>query len=183
MNIYKNYSSVSVSYNTDVLQQGDGIYLDKSTPNIVQIKNIEQSYTIDGSPLVNLLTDFSNTPSAWTKFIGLKRFANYLKVSNSAPLTVDRDVYVYINDSQFRWSSGQTYKIVIDHLFPMDMYTQGSFDLVIYTDALDRLNNGQTYSREIGRISSNDFYQNNGSPQMEIICINKDTYDFTYDII
>lgn len=182
-NIYKNYTSVAVSYNTDVLQQGDGIFLDKSTPNIVEIKNIEQSYTIESTPLVNVLVDFSNTPSAWTKFLKLKKFANYLKISNGAALTIDRDIYIYIDDSQFRWSAGQTYKLVVDHLFPMDMYTQGSFDIVVYTDALDRLNNGQTYSREIGRISSNDFYQKNGSPQMEIICINKDTYDFTYDII
>jgi hypothetical protein len=182
-NIYKNYTSVAVSYNTDVLQQGDGILLDKSTPNIVSIKNIEQSYTIESTPLVNILVDFSNTPSSWTKFLILKKFANYLKISNGAALTIDRDIYIYIDDSQFRWSAGQTYKIVVDHLYPMDMYTQGSFDIVVYTDALDRLNNGQTYSREIARISSNDFYQKNGSPQMEIICINKDTYDFTYDLI
>jgi hypothetical protein len=65
----------------------------------------------------------------------------------------------------------------------MDMCTQGSFDFVIYTDALDRLNTGQTYSKEIGRISSGDFYKKEGSPQMEIICIDSDNYGFTYDII
>ena len=78
---------------------------------------------------------------------------------------------------------GQVYKVVINHQYPMDMYTQGSFDLIVYTDALDRLNTGQTYSREIGRISSNDFFKKEGSPIMEIICINSDNYDFTYDII
>lgn len=183
MNIYQNKSSVAVTYNTDVLQQGDGIVLDKSTPNLLTIKNIEQDYTIDSSPLVNILTGFTNTPSAWTKFVKLKKFSNYLKISNDAPLTVDRDVYIYIDDSQFKWSAGQTYKIVIDHLYPMDMYTQGSFDLILYTDALDKLNTGQTYSREIGRISSNDFYSKNGVPQMEVICITPSNYTFTYDII
>ena len=183
MNIYKNQTSVAVSYNTDVLQQGDGILLDKSTPNVVVVKNIEQDYTIESSPLYNLLTDFSSTPSAWTKFIVLKKFANYFKISNSTPLTVDRDIYIYVDDSQFRWNAGQVYKVVIDHQYPMDMYTQGSFDLIVYTDALDRLNTGQTYSREIGRISSNDFFKKEGSPMMEIICINSDNYDFTYDII
>jgi hypothetical protein len=183
MNIYKNQTSVSVSYNTDLLQQGDGILIDKSTPNMLVIKNVEQSYTVDSSPICNLLTNFTTTPSAWTKIITLKRFANYLKISNGSTLTVDRDIYVYIDDSQFRWSTGQTYKIVVDYLYPMDMYTQGSFDLVIYTDAKDRLNVGQSYSREIGRISSNDFYKKEGSPQIEMICLNSDTYDFTYDII
>jgi hypothetical protein len=183
MNIYKNQTTVSVSYNTDVLQQGDGILLDRSTPNLVVVKNVEQSYTIDSSPLYNLLTDFSVNPSAWTKFIVLKKFANYFKIKNNSNLTVDRDIYLYVDDSQFRWSAGQTYKIVIDHQYPMDMYTQGSFDFVIYTDALDRLNTGQTYSKEIGRISSGDFYKKEGSPQMEIICIDSDNYGFTYDII
>jgi hypothetical protein len=98
-------------------------------------------------------------------------------------VVMDRDVYIYVNDSEFRWSAGQTYKIVIDHLYPMDMYTQGSFDLVIYTDALDRLNTGQSYSKEIGRISSNDFYAKGGTPQMEVICLDRDLYTFTYDII
>ena len=183
LNIYKNKSSVTVSYNTDVLQQGDGVLLDKNTPNVIVIKNIEQGYTVDTSPLLNLLTNFSNTPSAWTKFIKLQKFGNYRKISNGAPLVVDRDIYIYVDDSQFTWSAGQTYKIVIDHLYPMDMYTQGSFDLIVYTDALDKMNAGQTYSREIGRISSNDFYQKAGVPQMEMICINPVNYTFTFDIL
>jgi len=183
MNIYKNLTSVAVSYNTDVLQQGDGILLDKSTPNQLIVKNVEQNYTIDTNPIVNLLTAFTNLPSAWAKFNPLKKFANYMKISNGSMLTVDRDIYVYVDDSQFKWSTGQTYKIVIDHNYPMDMYTQGSFDLVVYTDSLDRLNSGQTYSREIGRISSTDFFSKNGSPQMEIICLDSETYNFTYDII
>ena len=182
LNIYNNITSVAVSYNTDVLQQGDGIVLDKSVPNQVTVKNVEQGYTIDGSPIFNLITDFTNTPTAWIKFVILKKFGNYFKINNGSNLTVDRDVYLYIDDSQFRWSNGQTYKLVIDHQFPMDMYSQGSFDLVVYTDALDRTNTGQTYSVEIGRISSNDFFQANGTPHLEIICIDRDTYTFTYDI-
>jgi hypothetical protein len=183
MNIYKNKTSVAVAYNTDVLVQGEGIALDKSVPNLVTVNNIEQGYTLDSSPLYNLLTDFTNTPSAWTKFIKLARFGNYFKISNNAAITVDRDIYIYVDDSQFRWSAGQTYKVVIDHLFPMDMYSLGSFDLVVYTDALDRLNTGQVYSREIGRISSTDFYSKGGVPQMEIVCISRDSYTFTYDLI
>jgi hypothetical protein len=183
MNIYNNLTSVAVSYNTDVLQQGDGILLDKSTPNVVVVKNTKQSYTIDSSPIYNVVADFSSTSAAWTKFITLQRFANYFKISNGAATTFDRDVYIYVDDSQFRWSAGQTYKIVIDHLYAMDMYSQGSFDLVVYTDALDRLNTGVNYSKEIGRISSGDFYAKSGTPQMEIICIDRDSYTFTFDIL
>jgi hypothetical protein len=183
LNIYNNKTSVAVSYNTDVLQQGDGILLDKSTPNLVVVKNVEQSYTVDSNPLYNIVTGFTNTAAAWTKFITLKKFANYIKISNDTALSVDRDVYIYVDDSQFRWSAGQTYKVVVDHLYPMDMYTQGSFDLVVYTDALDRLNTGQNFSKEIGRISSSDFYSKGGAPQMEIICIDRDLYTFTFDLL
>ena len=183
LNIYQNHTSVAMSYNTDVLVQGDGIVLDKSTPNQVVVKNAEQTYTLDNSPIVNLLTDFTNTTSAWTKFISLVRFGNYLKISNNTPVQSDRDINIYINDSQFRWSTGQTYKIVVDHLYPIDMYTNGSFDLVVYTDALDRLNTGQTYSQEIARISSSDFFDKNGVPQIEIICLDATQYLFTFDLI
>jgi hypothetical protein len=183
LNIYNNKSSVTVSYNTDVLQEGDGIVLDRSTPNIIVVKNVEQGYTIDSSPIYNILTDFTITPSAWTKFVQLKRFGNYFKINNGASTTFDRDVYIYVNDSQFRWSAGQTYKVVIDHVYPMDMYSQGSFDLVVYTDALDRLNTGQNYSKEIGRISSSEFYAKGGSPQIEIICIDRNSYTFTFDLL
>ena len=183
LNIYQNHTSVAMSYNIDVLVQGDGIVLDKSTPNQVIVKNVEQNYTLDNSPIVNLLTDFTNTTSAWTKFISLVRFGNYLKLSNTVPVQSDRDINIYINDSQFRWSTGQTYKIVVDHLYPIDMYTNGSFDLVVYTDALDKLNTGQTYSQEIARISSSDFFDKNGVPQIEIICLDSTQYLFTFDLI
>ena len=62
------------------------------------------------------------------------------------------------------------------------MYSNGSFDLVVYTDALDTLNTGQTYSKIIGRISSNDFYAKGGHAQLEAICIDSSTYTFTYDV-
>ena len=183
LNIYNNRTSVTVSYNTDVLQEGDGIVLDRSTPNLIVVKNIEQSYTIEGSPLYNILTDFSITTSAWVKFVQLKSFGNYFKISNGAAVTFDRDVYVYIDDSQFRWSNGQTYKVVVDHVFPMDMYSQGSFDLVVYTDSLDRLNTGENYSKEIARVSSSEFFAKSGAPQVEIICINSSNYTFTFDLL
>jgi hypothetical protein len=182
-NIYQNKTSVAMVYNTDVLLQGEGITLDKNTPNQVIIKNTEQSYTIDSTPIYNLLTDFTNTPSAWTLFVNLSKFGNYLKISNNSAQISDRDIHIYVNDSQLRWSNGQTYKLVIDHLYPIDMYTQGSFDLIFYTDALDRLNTGQYYTKEIARISSNDFYVKGGTPQIEIICLNRDTYSFTFDLI
>lgn len=183
INIYKNKTSVVMAYNTDVLQQGDGIFFDKSTPNSFIISNIEQTYTLDISPLYNVQTDFTSSPSAWTNIVKLVRFGNYMKLSNGSAVILDRDINIYIDDSQLRWSAGQSYKIAIDHQFPIDMYTLGSFDLVVFTDSLDRLNTGQTYSCEIARISSADFYAKGGKPSIEIICIDKNLYTFTFDLI
>lgn len=182
MNIYKNKTSVAVSYNTDVLQSGTGINFDKTTPNQIVIENIEQSYTIDTSPIYSVLADFTVTPSAWIKFIPLKPFGNYIKIDNQSAQTLDRDVYVYIDDTEISWKAGQTLKLVVDHQYPMDMYSQGSFDLVVYTDAQDVLNTGENYSKEVARISSSDFFNSGGTPQIEIICIDPSNYTFTFDL-
>lgn len=184
-NIYNNKTSVAIAYNTDVVSQGPGIIVDKSVPNKITISNVEQNYTIltTNPPILNILTDFTNTPTAWVKFVKLNTFSNYLKLNNLSSLALDRNVYIYIDDSTTSWSAGQSYKIVVDHAFPMDMYTQGSYDLVVYTDSLDRLNTGQTYSKEIARITSTDFYTAGGTPIVEIICLNSSAYSFTYDIL
>ena len=183
LNIYNNKTSVTVSYNTDTIVSGDGIILDKSVPNRVSINNVEQGYSVNSSPVYNLLNQFTNTPSAWVKEVSLLPYANYFKINNGAPIIVDRDIYILVNDSQQTWKAGQIFKIVVDHNYPMDMYSQGSFDLIVYTDASDKLNTGQAYSSQIGRISSNEFYSKGGHAQLEIICIDSVNYQFTFDVI
>ncbi len=182
LNIYKNKTSVTVSYNVDVIQSGDGIIVDKSVPNQLTISNIEQNYTINSSPLFKIYDDFINTVSAYTKIINLEKFSNYLKISNQADITLSKDIIIYVDDTTINWSNGQTYKIVVDHLYPMDLYTNGTFDLIVYTDATDKMKTGNPYSVEIARISSSDFYDKAGSPSIEIICLEKTTYNFTYDL-
>lgn len=182
LNIYKNVTSVKIAYNLDVLVQGAGVLLDKSVPNQVTLSNIEQSYTVDSNSVVSVLSSFVATPQAWTNFRELKTFGNYMKLSNGSNVVFDRNVNIYIDDSNIQWKSGQTFKLVVDHLFPMDMYTQGSFDLVIYTDSMDRLNTGVNYSAEIARIYSSDFYLEGGSPIIEIICLDPINYTFTFDL-
>ena len=183
LNIYANKTSVTVSYNTDVLVPGDGITLDKSVPNQVIISNTEEGYTLGTSPLYSITGNFVSTPSAWVDTVALQAYANYFKISNGSAMTLDRDIYILIDDTNQVWTSGQTFKIVVDRNFPIDMYSNGSFDLIVYTDASDRLKSGQAYSKEIGRISSNNFYVNGGYAQMEIICIDPKLYTFTYDVV
>jgi hypothetical protein len=183
LNIYQNYTSVAMSYNLDVLKQGEGVLLDKAVPNEVTISNTRQGFTLGTSPVVNILTDFVSGATAWTYTTKLNPFDNYLKISSGTDLTLLKDIEIYIDDTDQRWKNGQTIEIVIDRDYPIDMYTEGSFDLVVFTDAIDRLSTGENYSKEIGRISSSVFFEESGYPKLRIICLNKDTYTFTYDIL
>lgn len=182
LNLYNNKTSVQVVYNTDVLQEGDGITLEKTAGGTIKISNTEQQYNLSDSPVMNIITDFTSTPSAWIKTVTLRPYSNYLKISNGTAMNFDKDVNVYVDDSDFRWSNGQSFKVVVDHFYAMDMYTQGSFDFVVYTDGKDRLNSGEIFSKEIARISSTDFYAKNGVPQIEIVCLNYEDYEFTFDL-
>lgn len=182
LNIYSNLTSVQMAYNLDVLKQGYGILLDKSTPNQITFSNDTQAYNIVENPIVNVLTGFTPKPDAWEKTIALKPFTNYMKLSNGVANSFNRDVNIYIDDTDIVWKNGQVYRIVIDSNFPMDMYTLGSYDLAIFTDAKDRSGNGQSYGVEIGRIYSTDFYAANGAPRIEVICIDAKNYIFTYDL-
>jgi hypothetical protein len=182
-NIYANKTSVKMSYDLDILKQGAGILLDKSVPNQITVNNGNQQYNFVGSPLVNVLTSFSPFPLYWKKIMKLNPFTNYIKLSNGIANTFDRDVNIYVDDELQRWQNGQVMRIVVDMDYPMDMYTQGSFDLAVYTDAVDRLSTGSTYSKEIARVDANAFYAANGAPRVEIVCIDAANYIFTYDLI
>lgn len=181
-NIYANLTSVQMSYNLDIVKQGSGIVVDKSVPNQITLSNGNQEYNIEGSPLINVLTDFISYPTEWEKTLVLKPFTNYVKLSNGIANEFDRDINMYIDDTNVIWKNGQVYKVVIDKDFPMDMYTLGSYDLAVYTDAVDRMKNGLDYGVEIARVYSADFYTAKGAPSLEIICIDAATYTFTYDI-
>lgn len=181
-NIYSNETSVRMSYNLDILKQGPGIIVDKSVPDQITLTNGNQEYNFDGTPLVNILSGFTPQPEYWEKTIKLRTYTNYVKLSNGVANEFDRDVYLYVDDTEVRWQTGQVYRVVVDRDFPMDMYTQGSYDFAVFTDATDRMKNGEDYGVEIARIYSSDFYSADGAPQLEIVCIDADNYIFTYDL-
>ena len=182
LNIYANLTSVQMAYNLDILKQGAGINFDKSTPNQITLSNNNQEYNITSSPLVNVLTEFTPKPDKWEKTIKLKTFSNYLKLSNGVSNAFNRDIYLYIDDSDIRWQTGQVYRVVVDSNYPMDMYTLGSYDMAIFTDAKDRNGNGVNYGVEVARIYSTDFFSASGAPKLEIVCIDAQNYLFTFDL-
>jgi len=182
MNIYKGITSIKMSYDLDVLKEGTGIILDKSVPNEITLKNKLQSYNLTESPILNVINDFTINNSRLEKTVKLKSYSNYIKLSNGFANEFDKDIALFIDDTETIWENGQTYKIVVDSNFPMDMYTLGSYDFVVYTDTIDRNGNGNVYGVEVARIYSSDFYKSNGTPSIEIICLDSKNYVFTFDL-
>lgn len=162
-------SNVEVSYNTDVLKPGDGMSLDRRTANRIKLNNINQNYNISNNSITNV---FDNN------VIELGKFANYIRHENGGtPITLIRDLEIFIDDSVNSWKKGQTVKLVFDdHLIP-DVY-----DVKIKTDSLNKTNGG-VYGVTIKILNDTDFEPSNNSPIFEILCINADTLEFKIDKI
>jgi len=170
---------INLQYNVDVLRPGDGIKLDKSTPNIVRVINTVQQYNLN-----NIYTDinFTNVVSgsspldlnqssikAYTK---LEVFTNMVRfnTTNSAL----SDVNIYIDDSAIKFLDGQ----LIRFSFDTNLNLNGR-NINIYTDKQNRLGQGEL-GLLIGSITSLDL---SIRPIFEIICLDSINYTFVIDIL
>jgi hypothetical protein len=183
-NIYQNKTSVEMSYNLDILVPGQGITLDKSQAGQVKVINSNQAFNVGTRPQVSILSDFAANPTNYAYIHQLNTFSNYLKITDGSPgnpLIVDRDVIVYIDDSQLTWEKGQIIRISFTNGIDLDN-SNGSFNFIIYSDALDKLKTGFPYSAEIAFVSYLDFESRNNAPTIELVCLDPATYTFTADI-
>lgn len=183
-NVYKNYTSVNMSYNIDLLNPGQGIILDKSSAGSVTVSSANQLFNIGTKPIISLGSDFTVNPSSYSYIHKLINFTNYVKITDgsySAPFVTDRDVIIYVDDSNFAWNAGQSMRISFKYGLNMSN-TNGNFNFIIYTDAKDKLNTGFPYSAEAAYITYLDFIAKGDSPIIEIVCIDPATYQFAFDI-
>jgi hypothetical protein len=183
-------SNINVAYNIDAVRPGNGIGVDRRTPNIVKINNTNQAYNISNGSLTNIFT---------SPILTLGTFTNYFAHQNSSiPILLLNDHTIKIDDSLISWSKGQSVRLVFD-----DEFNPGSFNLNIYTDALNKINTG-TYGKLITTLVDTDFNpelpsnldpvintlsQNinansfTNKPIFEIICIDDTTLTFKVDKI
>ena len=183
-NIYNNQTSVQMSYNLDLIQPGQGIFLDKSNAGSVQIVNTNQQFNLGTKPLISVLNDFTTNPSSFAYVKPLIDFTNYLKItdgSSNNPLIVDRDVVLYVDDTNKSWQKGQVLRISFVNGIDLNN-TNGKFNFIVYSDATDYLNTGFPYSAEIGFITYLDFENKGNSPIIELVCIDPATFTFAVDI-
>ena len=184
INIYNNTTSIEVAYNLDVITSGDGIFLDKSQAGQVKIINTDQEFNLGTKPLVSITNDFTVLPSTYQYTDKLIPFSNYLKITDGSagvPYVTDRDIVIRINDTDTAWKKGQSYRISFKYGVDMSN-NNGNFNLIVYTDATDKLNTGFAYGAEAAFITYLEFAEKGDKPTIEIICLDPDTFTFTYDI-
>jgi hypothetical protein len=189
-NIYAGTTSIQVSYNLDLLQPGAGINIDKSSPGSAKVINTRQMYNIGtlssttDTSLITFPSSFVVNPTSYSFLRNLLDYNNYLKIEGgtaSAPPSTDRDIILYVNDTVNKWQKGQVFRIAFENGIDMSN-TNGNFNFIIYSDALDSLNTGFPYSAEIGFITYTQFAAKGDNPIIELICLDPATYQFAVDI-
>jgi hypothetical protein len=162
-------SNIVVSYDLNGIRPGEGIFIDRTTPNRVRVVNTNQQYNISNGSLTNIVTGSTLT---------LGTFTNYFVHQNSGtPTILTSDLSLYIDDTAITWKKGQVLRLVLE-----DEIIPGIYDLRIYTDALNRNNTG-TYGVAIGVFNDLDFTPSLNKPIFDIICLDDTTFTFRVDKI
>lgn len=183
-NIYKNYTSVQMSYNLNSITQGDGIEIDRSTGISAKIINKRQGFNISDKPLISLNGDFEMQPNSYKYILPLETFDNYVRITDGSygsAYIVDRDIFIFVNDTNVSWSKGQKLRISFANGLNLDN-SNGTYNLMIYSDALDKLDTGYVYSKQIALITYDQFTAKEYKPMIELICIDPATFTFVTDI-
>lgn len=192
--------SINLTYNTDVIKQGDGVLVDKSTPNQVTIVNKNQAYNtftvcnnINGvtgpnNPSFSLVSTSGNGLNYLDPNIGniltLGLFSNYYKQVNTSHPNINLstgvevfqdNLYINIKDNPIQWKKGQTYRIVFAD--PIDV---NGYNIYLKTDYNNKLGGG-IFAKTIGIITPNLLISNR--PIIDVICVDENLYTFNIDII
>lgn len=170
---------VNLQYNTDVLREGAGIALDKSTPNKVKITNVTQQFNINAlysdsaftTPITSTAPlDLNQT--AIKTYTRLEQFTNMIRINTAN--TALSDIKIYIDDSSISFKEGQTIRFSFDTTLNIN-----GKNIIIYTDKLDRFGFG-SLGYAIATVATADI---STKPIFELICIDEINYIFAIDII
>ena len=174
--LVNNQTSIEVSYNLDLLKQGNGILLDRSVPNEVTVKNSNQDFNIGGNYGKGTLTQNGSND------INLLEFSNYFKhVNNGNPITLTQDMTIRIKDTN-KWKTGQRFRISFG-----DPIYLGNFLIKILTDSQGLYPisspSGVSYSTNIITLTDSIFSGESYTPVMDIVCIDDQNLKFQVDVI
>jgi hypothetical protein len=175
--IINNQTSVEISYNLDLLKQGAGINLDRSTTNEVMVNNINQDFNIGGDLGLGILTQNGSNE------VTLLEFSNYFKhVNNGTPLTLNGDLSIRIKDGDVVWKNGQRFRLAFgDKIYP------GNYIINVLTDSQGRypISNpvGVPYSKVVISLNEELFAKYEYEPVFDIICVDDNNLKFQVDVI
>jgi hypothetical protein len=182
-------SNLTISYDLNGVRPGEGIQIDRRVLNRIRIVNSNQYFNISNSSFTDII--LNNT-------LMLGTFTNYfVHQSSTNPIVLTSDTSIFIDDSTVSWKKGQVLRLVIE-----DEIILNSWNIQIYTDALNKSNLGQ-FGVTIGVLGESDFnpefsssnpdvnalaLQINNSypthrPIFDIVCINDTNLDFRIDKI
>jgi hypothetical protein len=170
-------TSVEISYNLDLIKQGPGVIVDRSVPNELIISNDNQDYNIGNSGGVVTLSTTS------LNIIELRPYGNYIKhVNNGAPINLNSDLVIRINNSQTKWRRGQVFRFSFgDQIFP------GDYNVTFLTDSNGEFPisspSGVPYSNLIITLTEDEFSSQNYMPVIDIICTDSENLTFQVDMI
>lgn len=182
--ILNNNTSVSVSYNSNVLFSDpriDGIEIDRSVNNRVRLKNSFPSYNLSSKPITNMEADWQKGADSWNYTYTLEPSNNYLRIETNSILNSDRNIVLFIDDTINKWKRGQSVKISfggagvdVDNSF-------GVFRFFVLTDAENVMKLSNPFTVQAASISSGEFEDANGRPMFEIICVSTDPLQFSVE--
>lgn len=190
LNIYKNYTSVEMSYNIDVIRNGRGIEIDRSIPGTVRIQRKDSSYALKDNPVLIFSDLLVNATGNYLYYNhGLIEGSNYLKIlgtdstlkSDTVTLSNGQRLIIFIDDSSIQWRKGQSFKLVLGHEYQFNDTLEKAIS--IYTDANNIIGSNEgPYSVEAVSLTALEVQDSGGMPIIEVTCINPENMDFTYDI-
>lgn len=175
--IINNETSVEISYNLNLIKQGQGIIVDRSVPNQLTISNNNQDYHV--GPQKGTVTLQNTSPNT----IPLLTFGNYYKhVNNGVPITLTSDLVIRIDDSVVNWKLGQVMRFSFgDQIIP------GNFNVNFLTNAQGRypLSNPTQvpYSSLILSLTNTEFVAYDYKPVIDIVCVDPENLIFQVDEI
>ena len=174
--ILQNQTSVKMSYNLDLLKDGNATQVDRSIPNILRVNVTQQDYNIGPNSLFTINPVAGNT-------VLLQSYTNYLKhKNNDVPITASNDIIIKIDDSLTTWKKGQVLRLSIG-----DTLDLGNYSLVILTDALGAYPigtpSGVPYSIVVGGFLNQQFISASYKPIFDIVCIDDVNLIFEIDQI
>ena len=174
--------NVQLTYNTDVIQPGPGIAIDNSVPNQISIINKNQGYytfvtCINNSGHLEYGIDNGDTPGSTAdgNSLVLGEYTNYFRNIGATVATVNDNLNINIDDTNYKWRQGQTFRIVFADDIDLDTYT-----INLKTDSQNKKGFGN-YGVLIGSLTIADLVTT--KPILEITCVNEVSYTFYVDVI